>query len=665
MTYDRYFTAHTASELQSLLDNLSGSTCITVDGHISVDSSISISKVQKPLLLCGLDTATDHGHSVIDNLQYLSPGGSAPFSVRAYYQPSTAEHPLALNVRQSQGYDITTKLEGKIELVEDPQSSSDSPGTPKVAGSKNYRLKQILNDADTQFKVGSEVGETLNGTFQKGSFLFVQTKWMVYRFKVEEVYTPSQNEEYRYLLSTYATDVDLKNFKGEKCHIKVVNDSRFDGDFYHSNNVYHFDPGIDASDVKVASSVNCLLEVSGTQAEVAIENITFSNNALTDKGITALPKSQAEYNSCTGALRLAPSASCITVKNCCFTAIYDYAITAYNPTSQEDCANVSSAAVSGSVSVIDNTITESFGGGIALYDRCDRAEIRANHIENIGNVQAGCVGILATFGSGMRICDNIITNVKYSGISLGWSWGYFRKDSGPDYSSYPHEQASVNNLVSGNRISNCLQEITSDGGGIYTLGWSEGTVIRDNLIHNIRSEVSKPRDAAGIYLDEGSSLMKICGNVVYDCPVAIHQHYGYYNELYNNIFAKISVSVFRSSRREDHLEFYAHHNFILSPEAGASLQFPRTDVPIFLIANNLVALGYVENMPDLQHDERFVGNELTSLSFEPLNGSAPGTDSWKLTDNGTDYIKPVAFIHSIAYELPSVGSGEESGNTVN
>ena len=73
-----------------------------------------------------------------------------------------------------------------------------------------------------------------------------------------------------------------------------------------------------------------------------------------------------------------------------------------------------------------------------------------------------------------QIVHNHVRDLNYTAISVGWTWGY-----GPNQSK--------GNLIAFNNLHSIGKAMLSDMGGIYTLGVQPGTIIRNNLIHDISS----------------------------------------------------------------------------------------------------------------------------------------------------------------------------------
>jgi hypothetical protein len=59
--------------------------------------------------------------------------------------------------------------------------------------------------------------------------------------------------------------------------------------------------------------------------------------------------------------------------------------------------------------------------------------------------------------------------------------------------------------VAFNHVHHICNGYFSDGGGIYTLGISPGTVIRNNVVHDVLPTPLMPVGGCGIYHDEGST----------------------------------------------------------------------------------------------------------------------------------------------------------------
>src|SRR5207245_1227216 len=99
--------------------------------------------------------------------------------------------------------------------------------------------------------------------------------------------------------------------------------------------------------------------------------------------------------------------------------------------------------------------------------------ISDNDIAAGGRVFHSGVGILLTHACANEVVHNHIHDLYYSGISCGWIWGYA-------------DNVSRDNHIEKNLIHDVGQGFLSDLAGIYILGVQPGTVIRGNVVHDVR-----------------------------------------------------------------------------------------------------------------------------------------------------------------------------------
>jgi hypothetical protein len=175
-------------------------------------------------------------------------------------------------------------------------------------------------------------------------------------------------------------------------------------------------------------------------------------------------------------------------------------------------------------------------------------------IQEGGKLFASAVGIWIGQSYSNRLLHNTISNFYYTGISIGWTWGYGRSLAGGNRVEFNHvHHIGVRTDDDG--------PILSDMGGIYTLGIQHGTVIRHNLFHDI---AGYQYGGWGIYFDEGSTGILAENNLVYRTTHGgFHQHYGRENLVRNNIFAYARDHQIQLTRPEPHLRLTFERNIVL------------------------------------------------------------------------------------------------------
>lgn len=226
-------------------------------------------------------------------------------------------------------------------------------------------------------------------------------------------------------------------------------------------------------------------------------------------------------------------------------------------------------------SVVDCTLEDLGAGGImmgsevphvAKGEKLTRRIIRTLAPRSVAfNVVSNCtirhIGLFVPEGTGVALthasdckvihCD--IYDGYYSGVSVGWSWGF-------------GGSVAQRNEIAYNRISDLGHGVMSDMGGVYTLGTSFGTHVHDNVIHDIYSRFY---GAWALYADEGSEGIVFERNLCWNTTDGgFVMHYGVDSIVRNNIFAWVrKIGLVRMSRdivNDIPCSLHFYRNIILS-----------------------------------------------------------------------------------------------------
>ncbi|MHC4399521.1 MAG: right-handed parallel beta-helix repeat-containing protein [Planctomycetota bacterium] len=156
-----------------------------------------------------------------------------------------------------------------------------------------------------------------------------------------------------------------------------------------------------------------------------------------------------------------------------------------------------------------NRVVDASANGLMVSGAKDEAEVPKdnridnNHVCACGREYYGAVGIWVGFAQRTAVTHNLVHDLPYSGISVGWEWN-------------PNPTSCKENLVEANHVYDVMNRLC-DGGCIYTLGFQPGTVIRGNHLHDVhRSFLAQGAPNNGMFIDQGSKGYLFERNVIYN-----------------------------------------------------------------------------------------------------------------------------------------------------
>lgn len=240
------------------------------------------------------------------------------------------------------------------------------------------------------------------------------------------------------------------------------------------------------------------------------------------------------------------------------------------------------------------------------------------------------VGVWIGQSGNNSILHNDIADFRYSGVSVGWVWGYA-------------PSPAKNNKIKYNHIHHIGWALLSDMAGVYTLGTSEGTEVIHNVIHDIHAYTY---GGWGLYTDEGSSYIRMENNLVFNTKTGgFHQHYGKENMIRNNILAFADLYQVQATRVEEHLSFSFKNNVVVGNQ-GVLFAGPWKEIRVEIDSNcywytNDVAFDFVgytleEWQAETGHDRNSILTDPGSIDVSnrvfSLNSGIPEKIGFELFD---------------------------------
>lgn len=392
-----------------------------------------------------------------------------------------------------------------------------------------------------------------------GCDLFLYTRWQCYKMRVTSIDITSN----KVALSSMGRKVLYATDPGVRYAIynsrKVMGPGMF---CWNNGEVIYLKKknGDNSNLVFTVPTVATLVRIFECK-NVTLKNISFENAVLDDWYFQEVQGSAL----CSKAVHVEYSQN-INFENCDFHNNMGYSLAIGN--------NSSNCTISGCC------LTDLQGGGIILGmeggDTTNCITVTDNLVKRYGRTNVCCAGILCQRAHHVNIINNTISDGFYTGISLGWTWGYDK--------SY-----SYGNYVSNNHIHHLMQGVLDDGGGIYTLGIQSGTIIENNYIHDVYPDKEM---ACLIYLDEGSSELIIRNNICFSSKIGINASFGRNNIIENNVIGFIENLGVRLSYPKKVLGLLVRGNKIMAEE---SVALDSNIQENSLIDNEILSVGRIKD----------------------------------------------------------------------
>lgn len=363
-------------------------------------------------------------------------------------------------------------------------------------------------------------------TYKDDLFLTIFRQWRSYKTEITEI--DSTNNVIKVYLPTGGnaniTEGDLfivENIMGA-LDINGGNECFTEGTYYHDivNGFLYYKLKADESIDDITIEVPVCDQIN-INCKATFSNIKFSQFNGNIMGNTE-DSSKKCYLDGQGGYRVGGTfrvmSKNVNFTKCSFYGFTNHCIKYYNGTADsivEKCHFLHCGCGSVSIGELDNDVA------IVPYN----IRVHNNVIQYMGELLQQSCGVIVSFADSCKVSNNEISYINYSGITGGHSWDF-------EKTAYKNCKYNYNHIHHIN-----YNKTLHDMGGIYMVGRSRNADIVGNKIHDIMGH----RLCSGVYLDEGSSDIKMRNNIIYNISGSgYYAHRSKNNDVYNNIFAFIS-----------------------------------------------------------------------------------------------------------------------------
>jgi hypothetical protein len=218
----------------------------------------------------------------------------------------------------------------------------------------------------------------------------------------------------------------------------------------------------------------------------------------------------------------------VTIRNDVFSHMGAVAVD-FDTGSQHDTvadsrfSDISAAAIQlGGVDVVDHHPSHS--GEVTRDNR-----IAGNTVTKAAQEFFDAAAIFVGYTTRTTIIHNTLSDLPYTGISIGWGWGMTDPGRFPGCTGCPFESwkiyetptTSEGNRILYNKVSDYLK-VLYDGGGIYSLG-QQGTSLRNGelIAGNVVFGKAPTHGGNALYTDGGSRYITLRANAGFDNPTGV------------------------------------------------------------------------------------------------------------------------------------------------